>query len=227
MDDVKRCRVCDETKSLDEFPRNKTRADGHDNRCSACNRESVKRWKAADPERAKALKAASAKRNYVPRPLPPVDVRFWSHVDKDGPIPDYAPHLGCCWVWTLKPTKLGYTQFAVGYTSDGRQIHRMAYNWSWEQENGPIPLGMQLDHLCRVTICVRPSHLEAVTPKINMERVPKPTHCPQGHPYDEENTYVRPSNGRRVCQECRRTTARKRRGAQERRPATDRRLGPR
>lgn len=31
----------------------------------------------------------------------------------------------------------------------------------------------------------------------------KKTHCPQGHPYDEENTYVTPS-GSRQCKTCRR-----------------------
>lgn len=202
MDDVKCCRVCDQIKLLSEFPRNKNRVDGRDNRCSACNRESVKRWKAVDPDRAKALKRASAKRNYMPVPRLSVEDRFWSHVDKNGPIPSYAPHLGCCWLWTLKPTRLGYTQFVVGRTPDGKQLHRLAYNWSWEQENGPIPGGMQLDHLCRVTTCVRPSHLEAVPPIVNMQRVPKPTHCPHGHPYDEANTYIRPDTGGRKCRAC-------------------------
>jgi hypothetical protein len=30
------------------------------------------------------------------------------------------------------------------------------------------------------------------------------THCPNGHPYDEENTIVYPSDGRRRCRTCRR-----------------------
>jgi hypothetical protein len=67
---------------------------------------------------------------------------------------------------------------------------------------------LTIDHLCRVRHCVNPDHLEAVTCRENLLRgetlqaanVAK-TECPQGHPYDEENTYVYP-NGRRDCRTC-------------------------
>lgn len=74
---------------------------------------------------------------------------------------------------------------------------------------GPIPQGYEVDHLCNVPLCVRPEHLEAVTPAENIARSwqrtpdrPRPDHCPQGHDYTPENTLIR-SDGYRACRICR------------------------
>jgi hypothetical protein len=74
--------------------------------------------------------------------------------------------------------------------------------------NGPIPDGLHLDHLCKVRNCVRPSHLEAVTPRENVMRSDgvaslnaRKTHCKRGHPFSGRNLYVRP-NGERACRKC-------------------------
>jgi hypothetical protein len=55
---------------------------------------------------------------------------------------------------------------------------------------GPIPDGLQLDHLCRNKACCNPMHLEPVTARENQRRADialgirsAATHCPQGHPY--------------------------------------------
>ena len=67
-----------------------------------------------------------------------------------------------------------------------KKAHRVAY----EHIKGPIPEGLVLDHLCRVTICINPNHLEPVTDLMNIRRGmgnASKTHCPQGHPYDGEN----------------------------------------
>ena len=87
----------------------------------------------------------------------------------------------------------------------------MAHRVSYEMAKGKIPDGLQLDHLCRMTLCVNPSHLEPVTPKENIRRGEtaevarltqlSKTHCPQGHPYSGENLYLKP-NGRRECRQC-------------------------
>jgi hypothetical protein len=46
----------------------------------------------------------------------------------------------------------------------------MAHRWYYERARGPIPEGMQIDHLCNVKACVIVAHLEAVTPQVNNQR---------------------------------------------------------
>lgn len=128
---------------------------------------------------------------------PSSEERFWAKVNVDG--------LGGCWLWTASLNKYGYARFKSGFHVTG---HRFAY----ELLVGPIPKGLQLDHLCRVRHCVNPDHLEPVTnhenllrgltlPAINAAK----THCPQGHPYSGHNLLLR--GGGRGCRECRRSKA--------------------
>jgi len=140
--------------------------------------------------------------------------RFWPKVDKNGPVPEYAPHLGPCWVWTKTPNADGYGQFR----GSEKLAHRMAY----VLEVGPIPEGLTIDHLCRVRICVNPSHLEPVTQQENSRRgqgnhYAVATHCIHGHPFDEANTYryFNKSTGKvtRSCRTCGRERMRARRHA--------------
>jgi len=113
---------------------------------------------------------------------------------------------GDCWPWTGYIMPNGYGKLTV----QGRRsnlAHRLAY----ETFVGPIPAGLDLDHLCRVRHCVNPDHLEPVTRSENLRRSPLPnnggafhrskTHCPQGHPYDRENT--RWYRNERTCKTCR------------------------
>lgn len=108
-----------------------------------------------------------------------------------------------CWIYHKKPARRGYRQM---WMEDGRQIpaHRAFY----EHHVGLIPDGLQIDHLCGITSCVNPTHLEPVTARENNRRSRSPsalnalkTHCKRGHPFDEANTY-RASNGQRVCRKC-------------------------
>lgn len=89
---------------------------------------------------------------------------------------------------------------------DGRRVmvHRVTYEWV----HGPIPDGLEIDHLCRNRACCHPGHLEAVTHAENIARgntgsgQAAKTHCPHGHEYTEENTYR--YGGKRSCRTCRR-----------------------
>jgi hypothetical protein len=106
-----------------------------------------------------------------------------------------------CIIWTKALTAAGYGVTRGGY------VHRLAY----EAANGPIPDGLELDHLCRNRACYNVLHLEPVTHAENMRRGfwGSKTECPQGHPYDDENT-IRSAAGR-GCRECK--NARRRKGA--------------
>ncbi|MGZ6854085.1 MAG: HNH endonuclease [Mycobacteriaceae bacterium] len=85
---------------------------------------------------------------------------------------------------------------------------------------GPIPRGLELDHLCRNRRCVNPDHLEPVSHRENCHRAElgvaaadimrSRTHCPRGHKYDQSNTYRTPK-GYRVCRTCHRDRERSRR----------------
>lgn len=129
----------------------------------------------------------------MPRPRIPVAERFWTKVDKGDD----------CWMWTAARSGDGYGHIKI----DGRNVkaHRVAY----ELEVGAIPDGLDIDHLCRVPLCVNPAHMEPVTRRTNtlrgfgiQARNARKTHCKHGHPFDEENTYVH--DGRRICRTCNR-----------------------
>jgi hypothetical protein len=120
------------------------------------------------------------------------------------------PQPNGCWLWTGTANRDGYGRFYVR-----EAITELAHRWAYEQFVGPIPEGMPLDHLCRNRSCVNPDHLEPVTQRENQTRSPltiaaqnlAKTHCPLGHPYNEENTYL--YRGGRRCRACRRTACRR------------------
>jgi hypothetical protein len=131
---------------------------------------------------------------YTERPTwgQPDHVRFFAKVDADGD----------CWQWTGCIDRDGYAKFL------NIKVHR----WAWTYLVGPIPEGLELDHLCRNRSCVNPDHLEPVSRLVNIHRSYNPpamnarkTHCPKGHPYAGENllVYTRPGGTpSRYCRAC-------------------------
>lgn len=140
--------------------------------------------------------------------------RFWSQVDKDGPVPSFAPHLGPCWIWTGAVLRTaGDTAYGRGtlrLERNGRlRVERFAHRAAYRLVVGPIPDGAELDHLCRVTLCVNPAHLDAVSHQENVRRgkngvlrhlhapAPRRTHCMRGHERTPDNLYPN-----RQCRPC-------------------------
>lgn len=123
---------------------------------------------------------------------------FWKKVDFDGPT---QAHMDTnCWIWTAAANPR-YGLFNPPNYGKKTGAHR----FSWSQANNvTIPEGYDVDHLCLTPLCVRPEHLEAVTRLENSRRrTTRITHCPKGHEYTDENTYVA-SNNCRSCITCHR-----------------------
>jgi len=116
-----------------------------------------------------------------------------------------------CLLWTDKPwNKYGILRMGCR--------NQRAHVLSYEHYVGPVPNGLELDHLCRNTLCVNPTHLEAVTHKVNVLRGEgwaaknaRKTHCPQGHSYAVHAVYYRRRDGTefKQCGTCQKETKRR------------------
>jgi|ERR1017187_200589 hypothetical protein len=121
--------------------------------------------------------------------------RFFSKVDFTGP----------CWTWTASTGGGGSPGGDYGqFKAYGKQHY--AHRFSYELLVGPIPGGLNIDHLCRNGLCVNPAHLEPVTQRTNLLRGngtcawnARKTHCLRGHIF---KSAAMPDKVR-VCSECR------------------------
>lgn len=127
----------------------------------------------------------------------PIAERLWSRVA--------PPNERGCLLWTGSQNGTGYGY--IWWNGRNRLTHRVA----WELANGPVPDGLELDHLCRMRACINVGHLEPVTHSENIRRAPLlganhlKTHCPKGHAYTEENTYrYQGRTNERRCKVCKR-----------------------
>lgn len=102
------------------------------------------------------------------------------------------------WLWTGWTNDSGYPYVSL----DGRD--QPAYRAVYELLVGPIPDGLELDHLCVTPTCVFPGHVEPVTHAENQRRIrARFIGCRRaGHDWtNPKNVRVR-RNGRRYCAEC-------------------------
>jgi hypothetical protein len=103
-----------------------------------------------------------------------------------------------CWLFEGYIDRRGYGRIWLNGKPD--TPHRVAYR----ETKGAIPDGLTIDHICFVTNCVNPAHLRTMTHLENSKRQRSAlkTHCVNGHEFTTENTYLRPSGGRRQCRKC-------------------------
>lgn len=125
----------------------------------------------------------------------------------------YTVDSSGCWIYSGSVNNSGYGSIS------GRAAHRYFY----ETLVAAIPAGMQVDHLCRVRLCVNPEHMEIVTQQENLRRGngafqinARKTHCPQNHPYSGDNLRIEiDARGRphRKCRACNAARNRRRKAA--------------
>lgn len=111
------------------------------------------------------------------------------------------PEKDGCLIW--QGGTGGRPEYPYGVCRSGGKkvlVHRLVYRLVV----GSIPDGWHVHHTCERTLCLNPLHLKPLPIKEHIgEWHRRKTHCPQGHPYDETNTYIRP-DGARTCRACRR-----------------------
>jgi len=127
--------------------------------------------------------------NRLGRSGTPTSALFWEKVNKTE----------TCWLWTALIPSNGYGIYTM--TDRERKRTVMAHRFAYELLVGPVPAGMELDHLCKVRNCVNPAHLEPVTHQENIRRALGKAVCKRGHEQTPENRYVY-SNGRQRCLPC-------------------------
>jgi hypothetical protein len=125
--------------------------------------------------------------NGARRLYPSLVDRFWEQIT-EGPAG--------CWLWTGDKTDDGYGRFSVNPVFIG------AHRWAYQLMRADIPDGLDLDHLCRVTSCVNPWHLDPVTRAENVRRALARQVCDRGHSMADAIERTRHGRIARECRQC-------------------------
>jgi hypothetical protein len=139
----------------------------------------------------------------IPIPdLPQADIqRFWTKVDKNGPLQEINGKTSPCWIWQGTMHDKGYGLFS--YKGRSYRAHRISLKLAGVEL--PLKTTVHPDHLCPNRRCVNPLHLEPVTARENTlrgegisARNARKTHCKRGHELRREIG----AKGYRECPTC-------------------------
>lgn len=120
----------------------------------------------------------------------------------------YIEDEQACWLWLGHKNILGYGK--LSYKGKIKQAHRVIF----EIIGQPIKYNLVVDHMCKNTSCVNPSHLREVTFKQNIfENSNSPaytrkvsTHCERGHKWTDDNIYWAKGKNGVIYRHCRKCT---------------------
>lgn len=110
-----------------------------------------------------------------------------------------------CWLWTDRLDKDGYgVQVKIGSYTDGSRRGVRPHRFVYEAMFRKIPVGLVIDHLCRVRNCLNPFHMEAVPPQVNHERGLRARRrfCRRGHEISGSNEIIRGDVKGHRCRIC-------------------------
>lgn len=140
----------------------------------------------------------------IPRPGVPDEERFWKMVA--------PPNENGCRLWLGAKSTSSTGDYGSFSLYAPRPLPRKvvkAHVFSWELVHGPVPEGLELDHLCRVRLCVEEKHLEPVTHQVNMLRGDgvasinaSKSFCNNGHPLFGDNVRMEGGGRLRRCKAC-------------------------
>lgn len=92
-----------------------------------------------------------------------------------------------CWISRYSVASHGYSQ--IGWQDNGARHVVLGHRAAWAHVYGQVPLGMTIDHVCKMKRCVNPEHMRLLPNYENARRTSGRDwpmgYCPNGHPNSE------------------------------------------